>query len=275
MGDLLSAPVPAACRLKAGRLVNGVEPGIPEDHGYMELASSLQGAAARTKLTAFGDLRGSGARDAAAVLDCSAGGVSWPQIIAFYSPGPALLGWAYLTDFNLPGIDGQQNTAVQQISYRSGGIAAEWSTQDNGDAAAVSSLDYSAILRLSGSKVTASQLTGTTELPTVTAFLGDLRHGNEAAAARYAAPSLVAVTAAQFQNYPSALAAAPKCYGDNDFSMPAQVTPLVEPGGPSQVSPLPDRVCVLASTDPGANWIVLGMSHAGFRKWQVLWVRAI
>jgi hypothetical protein len=251
---------------KAGKLVDGVQPGIPAGHGSMQLAWLDRGAKSKAASIAFGDLNGDGEGDAATVLDCFAGGVSWPQIIAFYSRGPTLLGWAYLTDFNLPGIRPQENASVRQITYHHGGIDIEWSTQEEGDSAAVSSLDYSATLRLSGHKIVASDLTGTTEQQTANAFLKDLRHGDETAASRLAAPAVGAKAARQFRAFPSALAATPKCYGLNDMvTMPALAA--LDPGGPKQVN----RMCVLPSTNSGARWIALGMRHTGFRTWQILW----
>lgn len=186
--DLLSAPVPAVCRHPAGRLVNGVQPGLPVNQGTMALAWLHDGAAAKAALTAFGDLSGSGSGDAATLLSCDAGGVEWPQVIAFYSPGPALLGWAYLTGFNLPGIQPEENAFARKITYHNGGIDIEWSTQEPGDPGAIDSLDYSATLRLSGHSIVASNLVGTTELQTIDTFLDDLRHGDQAAASQLVAP---------------------------------------------------------------------------------------
>jgi hypothetical protein len=274
--ELLSAPVPAACEHKAGRLVGGVQPGIPQNHGLMQLAWIGSGAAARAGLTAFGDFTGKDETDAAAILECNAGGVSWPEIIAFYSPGPTLLSWSYLTEFNLPGLGSdEQSTEVQQIAYHDGGVAAEWSTQDNDDAAATSSLDYSAVLRLSDHKIVATDLTGITELQTAEAFVRDLRNSDDAAANALAIPGLGAVADNQFHYYPSTLLASPKCYGLNDFAIPAPIAALISQGSSTQVMPEPDRICALASSGPGASWVVLGMRHTGFRRWQIVWIRAV
>jgi hypothetical protein len=273
---LLSAPVPAVCTHKAGKLVNGAQPGIPANHGSMQLAWLGRGARAKAALTAFGDLSSNRGGDAATVLDCNAGGVAWPQVIAFYSPGPTLLGWAYLTDFNLPGMHAQENATAWRVTYHHGGIDIEWSTQNEGDPAAASSLDYSATLRLSGHKIVASNLIGTTEQQTANTFLEDLRHGDQATASRLAAANVGAEAASQFHSFPSTLAATLKCYGLNDmFSMPVPLAALIDEGGPKQVKPSPDRLCALASTDPGAMWVALGMRHTGFRTWKVLWSKTI
>ena len=270
MKGLLSAPVPAACTHKAGKLVNGVQPGIPANHGRMALAWLDRGPKTKATLTAFGDLSGGERGDVATVLECNAGGVAWPEIVAFYSPGPTLLGWAYLTNFNLPGVRYEENAYAWQITNRHGGIYVEWSTQDEGDPGAVSSLDYSATLRLSGHKIVASNLIGTTEAETANAFLKDLVHGDEAAASRLAAPTVAATAASQFRTFPSALTATLKCYGLND-TMPGPLAAVIDQGELKQISPTPDRLCTLRSTDPGARWIALGMRHTGFRTWQILW----
>jgi hypothetical protein len=228
--------------------------------------------------TAFGDLNGDGTGDAAAVLYCTAGGVSWPEIIAFYTQGRArlrLLGWTYITHFNLPGIQGQENGFVRRIRYQDGAVYAEGSTQDNGDAAAVSTLDYSAILRLSGGKIIATNLVGVTERQTVLGFASDLRAGNTAAADAIAAAGVGEQAASLFRSYPSALNAAPTCYGMNDvFTMPAPLANLIDQGGPDLVSPETERLCAFPSTDPGAGWIALGMQRTRWRTWQVLWAQS-
>ena len=287
--DLLSAPVPASCGHRAGRLSGGVLPGVAANDGVMELAwlaDPHQSPQAANE--AFGDLTGDQAGeqageqtgdrsgDAAAVLFCDAGGVAWPEIIAFYAPGPRLLAWAYLTAFNLPGMgQDDQNAFVHRIAYQAGGVYAEWSTQDNGDAAAYTTLDYSATLKLAGGKIRATSLVGVTERPTVTAFASDLRAGHQAAADRLAAPRVGEQAAGLFRSYPSALDATPVCYGLIDPSLPAPLASLVTSGGPDQVSQDTDRLCAFPSTDPGASWVALGLQQTGWRSWRVLWAQSV
>lgn len=270
--NLMSAPVPGICTHMAGKLSGGAQPRIPQDDGSTELAWLDAGQTSRTKLAAFGNLGDGSGRDAAVVLDCNAGGVSWPQVVAFYGPGPTLLGWSYLTNFNMPGRVPGQDTEVRQVVYNDGSVNVEWSTQDNDDPAAISSLDYSAELRLVNGRVVATDLIGTTELPTAEKFLRDLRAGDEARAAKLAAPGVAASTAARFRGQSSALAQTPACYGIASLNLPAAVAPLVEAGSATEVNPSPDRVCLLPSVAK-SQWIVLGMLHTGFREWQVAWVR--
>jgi hypothetical protein len=274
--DLLYAPVPAVCQHPSGWLVNGVQPGIPAMRGEMRLAWVHSPFLTQAAGTAFGDLNGDGTGDAATVLYCNAGGVSWPEIVAFYGPGLKLLGWAYLSDFNLAGIKGQEHADARRISYQEGGVYAEWSTEDNGDGASTITLDYSATLRLSGHKIIAMDLVGVTERPAARAFASDLRRGDHAAADSLSAPGVAETAANLFSSYPSAYTAVPACYGLGDAllgNMPAPLAALVDPS--SQVNPDTERICAFSSTDPGASWVALGMQRTGWRTWRVLWAQAV
>jgi pimeloyl-ACP methyl ester carboxylesterase len=89
---LRSAPVPALCVFPAGRLVGGVLPGQPASAGIPPTLVNNSGGA---PLAAFGDLDGRGAADAAAAVNCNAGGVSWPDHVVFWAAGrdgPTVLG---------------------------------------------------------------------------------------------------------------------------------------------------------------------------------------
>lgn len=268
--DLLSAPVPAACEHAAGTLAYGAQRGL--GRGVMALAWLGWGKKAQARLTAFGSLTGGSTTDAATILICNAGGEMWPQIIAFYGPGPKLLGWSYLTDFRLPGTQSGENTDVRQISYRNGEITAEWSTQDAGDPASIATVDYTADLRLAGGKITAIHLTADDDRQAVAQFLTDVRADDQTAVGAMSAPGLAAQVSATFRSYPSALTATPACYGIGSSTMPAPVSALAE-GGPEQVDPGTDRFCALPTTKPGAQWIVLGLQHTAFGKWRILWIR--
>jgi hypothetical protein len=95
VADLQSAPVPPLCRFPAGKLVRGSLPGQPASAGRPPtlVTTTLDGS--RAELVALGDLDGNGRGDAAAVVNCNAGGVGWPDNIVFWSAtrnGPAVLG---------------------------------------------------------------------------------------------------------------------------------------------------------------------------------------
>jgi WD40 repeat protein len=267
--DLMSAPVPAACRHSGGYLSYGVQRGIPQNHGLTELAWVADGSAARARLTAFGPLTGSGTHDAATVLNCTAGGVSWPQIIAFYGPGPSLLGWSYMSNYNLPGKSPGENTVATSIAYHDGGITAKWSTQNEGDPGAIASLDYSAELHLVNGKVIASNLSGVTEEPTAQTFVNEIQRGNLSAASKLGTVAATSMLPALVHEYHSAFSASMKCYGLNDiFTMPAAISQMLNANESNDM----DRVCALGPLNSSAQWIVLAMQHLGFRHWQVRWV---
>ncbi|MEU9779627.1 hypothetical protein AB0H92_01305 [Streptomyces phaeochromogenes] len=263
--SLLSAPVPADCHHRAGKLVDGKLPGIPEIQGVMGL-SWVETDRPRSDLLAFGDLNRDGAGDAAATLFCNAGGVSWPEIIAFYEHGPTLIGSVSLSTINLPGHDPGENALVHRLRYADGGVVTQWSTQQDGDPGASATLDYTATLRWDGHAVVASSLTAVTERGAVDRFLSALRKHDTAAASALAASGVGAEAANQFRFYPHALAGAPTCYGPNsDF--PPNAAGLGSIGGPEFVEA--QRYCLLPTSAEGGEYVVLGMSKAGFQRWQV------
>lgn len=268
--DLLSAPVPASCQHKAGTLVNGKLPGIAPHDGEMELAWMGGSTAAQRDLLVLEDLTRDGVGDAAAVLYCNAGGVSWPEMVSFYTHGPTLLGTVFLDEVNLPGRQPGENDHVHRLRYHNGAVEAEWTTQQEGDPAANATLDYAATLRWNGSRIVVSGLTGTTERQTVDQFVADVARGDLAAASALAAPGVAEQTADQLRQYPAAAHARATCYGgsslyllsasENDPALAANVGTA-------------DRLCLLPAGSASPNWIVLGMGHIGFRHWRVEWSR--
>jgi pimeloyl-ACP methyl ester carboxylesterase len=271
--DLLSAPVPASCRHRAGTLVNGRLPGIPQNQGDMQLGW-LGDPSSQHPGLALGDLNGDGHGDAATVLDCNAGGVPWPEIIAFYTAGPKLLGSVGLDSINLPGHSPGENDLVSKMSYSNGAVNVSWVTEQDGDAAATPTLAYSTTLRWNGRSIGYSNLIATTEVGTAQQFLADLRRGDNGAAARLAAAGVGAEAANQFGTYPNALNAEPVCRGLIDLNLPPSVQVLLDTT-PSTEIPDTSRVCLLPAAADGAKYVVLGMTSTGFRQWQVEWFRVI
>jgi pimeloyl-ACP methyl ester carboxylesterase len=271
--DLLSSPVPASCKHAAGTLVNGELPGIPQGQGRMQLGWLGDPSPQHADL-ALGDLNGDGQGDAATVLNCNAGGVPWPEIIAFYTAGPKLLGSVRLDSINLPGHSPGENDPVVKMSYGNGAVDVSWSTEQDGDDAATPTLAYSATLRWNGRSISYSNLTATTEVGTAQQFLADLRRGDTSAAAALAAPGVGADAASQFRSYPNALNSAPDCRGLIDLNLPASVRDLLDTTPTTEI-PNINRVCLLPASADGANYVVLGMTSTGFRQWQVSWFRVV
>jgi pimeloyl-ACP methyl ester carboxylesterase len=265
--ELLSAPVPAACDHNAGKLVKGELPGIPPNQGEMRLAW-LGDQRGTSKLVASGDLNADGNGDAATVLYCNAGGVSWPELIAFYTHGPKLLGFKDLGDINLPGNQPGENAMVYALRYVDGAVEVTWATQQKGDAAAWSTLDYAARLRWDGRRIVVSDLSATTERPTAEQFTARVRDGDMAAADKLAAPGVAAALREQLRAYPAARSSAPRCLGLNELGLGSALYSLVAPGSGHEEA---DRLCLLPAGG-AAESIVLGMRHTEFRQWQVAWV---
>jgi pimeloyl-ACP methyl ester carboxylesterase len=268
--DLLSAPVPAYCRHKAGVLRNGRLPGIPPGRGEMGLKGVLWSDSARQgDLMVLGDLTGDGVGDAATVLYCTAGGVSWPEMVSLYTHGPTRLGTIFLSDVNLPGHEPGQNDLVHRLRYRAGAVTVEWSTQQQGDPAAHGTLDYSATLRWNGRKIVVSELVGTTEQDTVERFMAQVARGELAAAGKLAAPPAVTDTSNHLRAYPAAAQAQARCYGRIAFDLPAAVESNPEIANETSA----DRLCLLPTQSSPMSWVVLGIGRTGYRQWQVEWSR--
>jgi hypothetical protein len=121
--DLLGAPIPALCqhdagRLKAGRLPlprprNGPDPGF---------ASVLQDNTNKFLIQpVITDLSGDGIPELSGVLMCSAGGVSWPDVILVYSTGPKLLGY-----LDLGSVTSEEHSDVESMTASGQGLHLTW-----------------------------------------------------------------------------------------------------------------------------------------------------
>jgi pimeloyl-ACP methyl ester carboxylesterase len=271
--DLLSAPVPASCRHEAGDLSNGRLPGIPPQQGEMGLKWVLwSDPARRADLMVLGDLTGDGVGDAATVLYCNAGGVSWPEMVSFYThgpTGPTLLDTVFLDDVNLPGHEPGENDLVRRLRYRAGAVAVEWTTQQTGDPGAFGTLDYSATLRWNGRKIVVSGLVGTTEQDTVARFMAQVARGELAAAGKLAAPAAVTDASNHLRAYPAAARAQARCYGRIAFDLPDAVESNPEITNETEAV----RKCLLPTQGSPMSWVVLGMDRTGYRQWRVIWSR--
>jgi hypothetical protein len=121
VGDLLGAPVPALCRHPAGRLQGGELPAVPGSPGYVALLRE-------DPQPVFADLTGDGAGDAAAVVRCTAGGVTWPDTVVFYGPGPTLLGAADL--WRVTEAENFEHSTVSSLTADGTDVVVRWTTTD-------------------------------------------------------------------------------------------------------------------------------------------------
>jgi pimeloyl-ACP methyl ester carboxylesterase len=156
---LRAAPVPSLCGHRPGTLVNGTLPNIPASQGSVELAGS--GRRARN-MYATGDLDGDGTGDAAAVLQCSRGGVGWPDWIVFYRPGPKIMG-----AFDMGSVVGGARDGTTRIAYRDGKIVVDTLDARTSDTGCCPTGRAVVTLRWNGRKIVADSvqhLTGPTDI---------------------------------------------------------------------------------------------------------------
>jgi pimeloyl-ACP methyl ester carboxylesterase len=157
--DLLSAPVPAYCQHAAGRLVNGRLPlKRTADGGDVGFATVLRGFGDE-KVSGFNiqpliiDLTADGTRELAGVLSCSAGGVTWPDMVLTYSSsfkGPILLGSLSLGD-----VTAHEHSDVTSLRVNGGRLTVKWTSYDG---CCIEPRDWTATLRWNGKKLIAQNL---------------------------------------------------------------------------------------------------------------------
>jgi hypothetical protein len=275
--ELLRAPVPAACRHPAGSLVNGELPGIPEREGSMELAW-LRQPARKADLLRFGDLNGDGATDAATVLSCNAGGVPWPDLLAFYSAGPILLGSVSLEEIIADGHKSGERATVHYLRLGDNAVEVAWTTENDDDPACCGTLDYVARFGWSQGRVAPSSVHAFTERLTVDAVLAALRRHDSAEAGKIATPRAVSDGVSLAAEYPKAFSLPAVCVGRNAVmsdEVPRQLYNLISPGfGPHAEDA--HRLCYLdTKVDGGVGYVVLGLVRTDFRKWRLEWIQVI
>ena len=145
--DLRSAPVPALCQHKAGKLVDGRLPELGDGMGtrgyeYIDMGLNAEGGQIAP---VFHDFTGDGARDAAAVVHCSAGGVSWPDTVLFYGAKTTLLGWVDMSDPHLA-----EHADVTRMTVEGAGVRVNWRTTEG---CCSDQQDWTARLELTGRRV--------------------------------------------------------------------------------------------------------------------------
>ena len=108
--ELESAPVPSACGHPAGTLVYGELPLVPDGTGGVWLSRDEEGLPRHLETT----LAGTGP-ELLVLLDCSQGGVAWPQVVVLYGHGPTVLGWLDLGAVQLPGPSGESPYGYEHV----------------------------------------------------------------------------------------------------------------------------------------------------------------
>ncbi|MBE7190734.1 MAG: hypothetical protein INR67_20800, partial [Jatrophihabitans endophyticus] len=116
VSQLRNAPIPASCEHKATRL-----------HGYERNFGTYKGfAALDTKNVVFVAPKGSSRKEAVVPLGCSAGGVTWPELLLVYAPGPRLVGSINLG--RIPTV--QEHEDVAGLKVHKGVVHVAWRGYD-------------------------------------------------------------------------------------------------------------------------------------------------
>lgn len=137
-GLMAGARAPAMCNHAAGTMINGVLPydGLPGGVGLAQ--------------TAFGDLNDDGVDDAAAVINCTAGGVAWPPAFVAYLSDPdgkpALVGSIGSASSELLGSLSSERPVAQAIDIRDGQVVVDYIATTDHDPACCGSLPVQARL---------------------------------------------------------------------------------------------------------------------------------
>lgn len=187
--ELLHAPVPTACEHPAGRLVNGVLPGVPESQG---------GAGLDRRNVVLGRLVPGGGRGAAAGLLCSRGGVGWPEVLVFYDERLKLI---HHVDLFSVAHGGRES--LRRLSLANGVTTVQvQAIAQPGDVGCCGTA--SALLRFAWNakrkRIALTSRTMYTERAAAKAFIDALRAGDANAARRYAAPPVVSEVFANLSN---------------------------------------------------------------------------
>lgn len=150
---LLSAEVPANCKLPRQRLVRG-----------KTQLGSPGGGAMRLQTVAYGDLANLGYHQALSVYQCTAGGVSWPNTIVLIGSGGDLLG-----SFDLGDIGQNEHAEVEHVTIDHGKATVSWSSYEG--AGDIDWVDHVSEVTFDRGGLSVR------DLPTSTFVLGDKRFG--------------------------------------------------------------------------------------------------
>ncbi|NKE55392.1 hypothetical protein FXN61_00525 [Lentzea sp. PSKA42] len=117
---LKGARVPSLCQHPEGKLVRGKLPGIDGMYGFVRLAA-VRSPERDRDLVAVADITGDGKDEVAAVLECTQGGVSWPESIVVYDESLAIVG-----QINLGHVTTSAKAAVEKIEGGEGRFSVRW-----------------------------------------------------------------------------------------------------------------------------------------------------
>lgn len=249
--QLVSAPVPSLCGHHAGHLVDGKLPGIPKGKGRVFLDRSADGT-----------ITGVDGPAAVATLGCDIGGVDWPRTLAIYGAGPTLLAYVNLGDVTIASLGSGEYTVPTSLKISGGKVQLDWLTEQKGDPDSETTLSYSASFTRDGSKVVVSDLVGTTEVPTATAFRDAVAAGDQSKAASVSSAAIAKTAIAGTSGHTIGTVS---CHAGAGY-------PYVPSSYPKSSAPA-DRWCTASVSHGKAMYYGLKMSS--FRHWKVSWVNVV
>jgi|GEM_PF-2585835 len=156
--ELKNASIPAQCRHPATKLFDGKDQSLGPNDGYFELMPSLYSGET-------GILQGVASSDAgpltAVVVSCNGGGVSWPNMVMFFSSGGQYYGVGDLYEglaWEAEGMSGPGREGIISISLSGDQVLVYTSATTLQDAECCPSTSAVLSLRASGGRIIQSDL---------------------------------------------------------------------------------------------------------------------
>lgn len=122
--SLRSAVAPAMCEYPSYRMVDGQVPSNLISPGFVGLTKD-GGVSGTNDSPLSVDLDGDGNLEVVGVFTCGRGGVSWPNVIGVYGPGPTLLGSADLLDLRQA-----EHSDITSMSPSAGAVDLRWKSYE-------------------------------------------------------------------------------------------------------------------------------------------------
>jgi hypothetical protein len=288
--ELETLSVPSMCGHPAGKLVGGRLPGIAPGAGEVVLAAINHPERAK-QLAVFGDLTSDGVRDTVVVVNCSDAQGQGPDSVLVYDSQANLLG-----GIGLDRVTNRRDNDVYRVVISKQKARVEWRTTREGDAVCCPTVDAAAVFSYDTNKraLQPDKLVSYTEVGPASQVFEAVRRGKTSAAVRaIASDDIFAAMLATHRNVGAFLSFS--CYGSlpGDSGWPRKAREdFGQSWPPDDGLRHGDRYCLIRLADkgstaptpsptPGATaaptaaptqerYVLLGLEHVGFNKWQVV-----
>ena len=186
--DPLNVQTPELCRHPPGNLVNGSLPNVPSNSGGAWAYTVTSGPdKGRPRLATAQSPASPNGAVGAMILGCNAGGVSWPDTMAFYANGGKLLGSELLGD-----VSQSERGSATEITISGNTATVTWVATHSDDAQCCGHVEYTADFTWTGQKVVASNIQTFDESNLLHQLLNDLQTNNLTDAGTIASTSILA-----------------------------------------------------------------------------------